>query len=648
MGRCLSVIAALLVLSPLMAHAQEAGIGAWTHTAHADVRLIAAQSAVSPDQTRLALGLEFALQPEWKIYWRSPGDAGLPPVVRWEALPAGTTVTMAWPAPRRHSEDGLETIGYQDRVVFPLTVERTAQAEAVTLSGQVNFLICANICVPAQADVGLGVPLGQGGAPPATSQARLLSQFTAQVPGPHSGLSLLRASLGDDHQLTVVVRAEHPFDHAPDALVEGASNGVTGFKVGGLEVGGLLSGPPLGATLRDGGREAEITVALTTPIPPGTPLTLTVIDAGRGLETVIRPLAGNPSSLMAIIGLALLGGFILNFMPCVLPVLSLKLFGLVNEPNHRRPVAVATAAGMVATFLALAGVLVGLKAAGVAVGWGIQFQQPVFLAVMITLLGLFTANLWGLFEFRLPGFIGDVASQQPTKPTSLWGHAASGVLVTLLATPCSAPFLGTAVGFALARGPGEILLVFACLGLGMAAPYGLLAVSPGLIGWLPRPGRWMLTFKKVMAVSMAATALWLGWILATQLGVFSWIAPEEDRIGWQRFDPILLEKAHTQVIFVDVTADWCLTCKVNKAAVLHNPSLIAVLSAPAVLALKADWTSPDAGIAAYLASFGRYGIPFNVIYGPRAPQGIVLPEILTEASVTAALKAARSEATSSP
>ncbi len=230
---------------------------------------------------------------------------------------------------------------------------------------------------------------------------------------------------------------------------------------------------------------------------------------------------------------------------------------------------------------------------------------------------------------------------------TMLGHFLSGAFATLLATPCSAPFLGTAVGFALARGPGEIAAIFAVLGLGMALPYLALAAWPDAARRLPRPGPWMLTVKKLMGVALAGTALWLGTILATQTGLLA-AAPErqadEAAIAWVPFsrDAVAREVAAGKVVFVDVTADWCITCKVNKAAVVDRGAVARRLGGEEVVAMRADWTRPDDAIARYLASFGRYGIPFNAVYGPGAPQGIALSELLTESEVLAALdKAAR-------
>jgi suppressor for copper-sensitivity B len=348
----------------------------------------------------------------------------------------------------------------------------------------------------------------------------------------------------------------------------------------------------------------------------------------------------------------------------------------------------------------LAAALVALKLGGATVGWGIQFQQPAFLIFMALVLTLFTANLWGWLEFRLPGRVAAAAggpARAPDEETAL-GAFLSGAFATLLATPCSAPFVGAAVGFALARGPLEIVAVFLTLGLGLALPYLAVALFPAIAAHLPRPGRWMLHLRAVLGAALLVTAAWLLSVLDAQMGAAAsgataglllillallWsmhdaegvrrgislagaavlvgltfltplrfvrdagptaVSSDKELVGpWRKFDlaaiGTLVEQGH--VVFVDVTADWCITCQVNKAAVLARGDVAQHLAEGNVVPMRADWTRPDAAIAHYLASFGRYGIPFNVVYGPRAREGIPLPELLTSEAVLAALDKAQ-------
>ena len=672
----------------------------WARTDQTELRLVSAVAGVG-DERDLRLGLHIRLAPGWKTYWRSPGAAGFPVTVDWSGSRNLAAAEMSWPAPHRFSLFGLDTFGYADEVVFPIALRPERPGEPVALAARVDYLVCQEICIPYQTTLGLDLPAG-----PATPSEylQLIDRFAARVPGDGAaqGLALERVSAADGPpaRLEVVARSTFPFAD-PDLFVEGPP--------------GLYFAAPKVA-FGDGGRVARLSIAVTADpdAPPlvGSRLTLTLVDEApggvRGLERAVTPQAGPPAAaLSSVLLLALLGGLILNLMPCVLPVLSLKLLGVVGHgggPGRAVRVSfLASAAGVLFSFLALAGALAGLKAAGVTIGWGIQFQQPLFLIAMTLLLTLFACNLWGWFEVPLPGWLGDLALLAPPAGDGprhgLAGHFMTGALATLLATPCSAPFVGTAIGFALARGTGEIFAVFAALGLGLALPYLAVAAAPSLATWLPRPGRWMATLRRVLGLALAGTAVWLLTVLAAQLdaaaaylvgglmlaaagalwarrrlppglrlaspaavGLFAlaaflapgqmlprdagWPAATEaaapDGI-WQPFDePRIAQLVQAgKLVFVDVTADWCITCQVNKKLVLEAGETARRLAASDLVAMRADWTRPDERIAAYLASFGRYGIPFDAVYGPGAPAGLALPELLSERAVLDALAAAR-------
>ena len=377
--------------------------------------------------------------------------------------------------------------------------------------------------------------------------------------------------------------------------------------------------------------------------------------------------------------LGLLGGFVLNAMPCVLPILSLKVFGLVRAASqttaHVRAGALATAGGILISFWALAGAAVAAKAAGAAVGWGIQFQQPGFVAFLAVVVLFFTLNLWGLFEIQLPSRLMSAAERQGTGE-GLAGHFASGLFATLMATPCSAPFLGTALSFALAQSAATIFAIFTAVGAGLALPYLALAAAPRVARYLPRPGAWMDTLRGAMGFLLSGAVVWLLYVLAAQiaperLATFQvallavalalWLAHRappasagrragwalallvaggavvltarapraESRaaagpasassIPWRPFDRAEAERLAAEegrLVFLDITADWCVTCKVNEKLVLHTPEVVAAFERHDVVAMKADWTNRDDGIARFLAEHGRYGIPFYLLYRP--------------------------------
>jgi suppressor for copper-sensitivity B len=677
---------------------------AWDQTDFTEVRLIAGSDAVGEGET-VRLGLQFRLEPGWKIYWRSPGDAGSPPVLRYDGSSNLAAADMSWPAPLRFFEAGeLETVGYLDATVFPLVVRLERPGEALSVRAVVDYQACETICIPFTANLALDLPAGPTRANPFT---QMIDRYAAKVPGAPEGAGIAIEAVGvrgapPDQVLQIKVRSETGFE-SPELFVEGPPEYRFPASTSALSADSL-SAELLVPVQARGGRDlmgAEITVTLaddaravvfTVPVAPVAPVGAAAAAADHGWWV-----------LASVLGVALLGGLILNLMPCVLPVLSIKLLGVISHGGgDRRQVTasfLASAAGIVVSFLALAAGAVVLKLGGSMVGWGMQFQEPLFLVFLAVVLVLFACNLMGFYEFRMPAWVGGLAMRGvhdgdgPTLGGSFW----TGALATLLATPCSAPFLGTAVGFALSRGPGEIFTVFAALGLGMAAPYLVVAAAPGLATRLPRPGPWMVWVRRTMGLALAATAIWLLWVISAQSGLggalvlavvlmaiasllwlmgvrwqgarqagaaaaavaglsaFAFLVPGQfapppsdglvhaaASTAWRPFDQdgIASLVAAGQVVFVDVTADWCVTCKVNKSLVLQTAEITQRLEDPAVVAMRADWTTPDPAIANYLTSFGRYGIPFNVVYGPGAPDGLVLSELLSKSEVLRALETA--------
>jgi suppressor for copper-sensitivity B len=672
----------------------------WSRTDVTQVRLIAARTAVG-EAAEVRAGLQFQLEPGWKIYWRSPGDSGSPPKPDFSRSKNVADVEMRWPAPQRFFElADLQTIGYLDEAVFPLTVRVERPGEPVSLRATVDYQACEKICIPFSAELSLELPAGE--AMP-TGFSQLIERYEERVPrdGGLAGIEVLSAGvIGAAGAQFVEVALKSPVAFgASEMFVEAPIE----FRIPAGETSLAANGTEL--TLR-APVEARGDRDLT-----GERITITVVSGDRSIEIPITAglvapgaRAAAPVSLLLMLAIALLGGLILNLMPCVLPVLSLKLLGAIGHGGgERRQVSlsfVAAAAGIVTSFLVLAAGAVAVKLAGGAVGWGIQFQQPLFLVFLILVLSLFAYNLFGLYEVGLPGWLGDVGlhtGEEAVASGGVAGHFITGAFATLLATPCSAPFLGTAVGFALSRGSFEIFAIFAALGVGMSMPYLAVAVFPGLATRLPRPGRWMLWLRTLMGVALAGTAVWLITVLAAGSGMVAavtvaglmvlivpliWLmrsgrarrsaglaslavlavatfaaplvletrpnvsaASDVDMataLEWHDFDLAAIDQAVAagKLVFVDVTADWCVTCKVNKRLVLDNAPVRDRLLADDVICMRADWTRPSNSIAAYLASFGRYGIPFNAVYGPGARDGLVLSELLSAVSVLSAIETA--------
>ncbi len=667
--------------------AQASATGPWAVHELARARLISAVTATGSSET-LPLGIEVAVKPGWKTYWRSPGDAGLPPAITLADQPGVVGAALRYPAPLRFSLFGLETFGYQDTVIFPVTLTLAQPGQALALRPRLDLLVCEDICVPVSLDLALDLPAG---AATPSDQAQILARWAAQVPVSPAAAGLHLAQLASDGAAIIARMTSETGLIAPDILIEAPQ--------------GWSFGPPQ-IRFSDNDRRATLTLPITQRPEPqagleGVAVTATLLDGRRAAETstVVAPAASEPTGVTAwglMLLTALAGGLILNVMPCVLPVLSLKLLGAARLGAGGRAMVrlgfLASAAGIITAFLLLGGALAGLKLAGVAVGWGIQFQQPLFLTAMVAVLTLFGGSLLGLMTITLPS--GLMTRLGLAGGRGLGGQFLTGMFATLLATPCSAPLVGTAVGFALARGTGEILAIFAVLGLGLALPYLAVAAYPSAARLLPRPGRWLGWIKAGLGLALLGTGAWLLMVLAAQssarvalaigglmlcvlalqaatlrrhglrgwnraggvlaiLGAFALVltAPASmpspaaslaTGTRWQPFDRARIAPlvAEGQVVLVEVTADWCVTCIVNERGVLRRESVQQALAGPGITPMLADWTRPDAAILAYLADHGRYGIPFTAVYGPGAPQGLLLPELLTVQGLLDALQQA--------
>ncbi|CCD85160.1 putative suppressor for copper-sensitivity B; putative protein-disulfide reductase [Bradyrhizobium sp. ORS 285] len=664
-------------------------VGASRPQPNLDTRLLVGDVARADSGAATAwAGLDVRLGAGWHTYWRSPGDAGAPPEFDWSGSRNVAEVTVEWPAPRRFSEQDIDTFGYDEHVMFPLRVQLRDRAAPAHLTLKAVLFVCSIICTQQETQLEADIP-AMSRQP---NDQALIDEWRQSVPRATAvGLSIsaLRIDRQPKPELRLEARATPPL-RAPDVFIDG-SDAVSGGRaqVSRISDGEVTISVPLQGLDQAGPRQR---------------LRVTLVDGDRSIEAtlpvdadvVARPGAAasrtGAASIWTILAVALLGGFILNFMPCVFPVLSLKLVSLIeHDPAHApspRPAFLATAAGIVASFVTLAIVLSALKAAGAQVGWGLQFQQPAFLIPMILVLAAFGANLLGLFEIKLPWWIAGRLSGATGRRT-VAGHTINGFVMTLLATPCSAPFVGTAVAFALSQAAPQILLVFATLGIGMAAPYLLLAAAPRLARLFPRPGRWMLKLRAVAALAMIATALWLltvladisGTVTATVLAAALLVTglilaalrfplrralagaglavpiglaliaathvtqppgvSQSTAIDWQPLVPadIAAEVRSGHTVFVDIGASWCVTCKVNETFVIDSAAVRSRLASD-VIAVRADWTSPSDAIASYLRSFDRYGLPFNVVFGPGAPSGIVLPELLTPQIVLDAINTA--------
>ncbi|MXV28417.1 protein-disulfide reductase [Aeromonas veronii] len=636
---------------------------------HARVRLQADRSTA--DQTRILLDVE--LESGWKTYWHSPGEGGIAPQILWDE-PVGD-FQWRWPVPRNFEVAGLSTQGYQGNVTFPLSLNYPA---GQPLKGTLRLSTCSNVCILTDFPFTLAVD-GQAPADFDFAWAKAMSTLPQQLPAE------TRVELGYQHN-QLQLRAERAEGWQSPALFIDALEGAE-FGKPALEVKGntLIARVPV-----SDGWQGD------APDLRGQSLGLLLTSgeqAWQGKGTIGAPLAlpNQSHSLFWLLGAALLGGLILNLMPCVLPVLALKL-GTVLQHQEReqgtvRKQFLAASAGIITSFWVLAAMSSLLRATQGAVGWGIQFQSAGFIGLMVLVTLLFCANLLGLFEIRLPSALSTRLAT--SGGNGLGGHFLQGSFATLLATPCSAPFLGTAVAFALAAPLGQLWLIFTALGIGMSLPWLLVAALPRLALWLPKPGRWMNHLRILLGLMMLGSSLWLtslldnhlgsyatGWLMVAMLlalligiiwrygirgftlaialaaligsplllsGAFSAQGSASvDKVVWQPLSERAITDALAQNkrVFIDVTADWCVTCKANKYNVLLRDEVQTALSAPDVVALRGDWSKPDETIAAFLRLRGAAAVPFNQVYGPGLPQGETLSPLLDKADLLTLLNQA--------
>ncbi len=598
------------------------------------VRLVSAANA--PDNGALRLALEFQLQPGWHIYWSNPGDAGFPPAI----TPAGpvTVSLFRFPPPALLNQGPVTAYVLSGHVLLPFTASHVGSS----LEATANWLVCSDVCVPEHAAFTLSLTGGS------SAEAGLFAP-------PQIVASPFPASIAPDGTLSVAgptrmqVAAAHFFPASPGMLVNAAPQQLA-FTPTGLTLGlNLLPG---------GAQKLSGLLELTDK---------TGVTQALALRPLLAPAATHPPYLL----LAFLGGLILNLMPCVFPILAMKaavLARLGGAPGKIRHEAFGYTAGVLVAMLILAGLLLVLRAAGVAAGWGFQFQSPVFVALTGWVIFAVALNLAGVFSISAPAAVGRIPAQH---------SVLAGMLAVLVATPCTAPFMGGAVAAALTAPALSALGIFFALGLGMALPFLLLAFVPRMAAWLPRPGRWMLWLQRALSMPMGATCLWLAWVLYRQTGAQGLAVLAAGALvlllafTLKRFRPlgfaclVLLPLLHTDAgantltlpgaatysaprlaslraagtpVFIDLTAAWCVTCLVNEATTLKNAGVQEAFGAQHVALLVGDWTNKDPAITALLAANHRDGVPLYLYYPPGAAEPVLLPQILDPGIVEAAIR----------
>ena len=669
---------------------------------HVTASLVATEASVQSGRP-ITVAIRLEHEAHWHTYWLNPGT-GYPTSIAWQLPPGWTAGEIQWPSPRiiRDSKGNITGNGYEGVTYLPITLTPPVDlkpGESVALSAQVDWLMCADVCIPGDARVALTLPIRAEPPTPATGHGAEAAARLHSLPDTGPGWAITATRSGALTTLRLTVGAEAPVKD-PANLWFFAADGFIQYDKPQNVRRGAAGEILLDLPISDSADQtiARLTGVLTSSgswlaggALPGLRIDVPLVAAAippSALSANATPAAS--TSLLGTLALAFVGGLILNLMPCVFPVLGIKILGFVNQSgNNRRLITlhgVAFTVGVLLSFWALAGALAVLRAGGDQLGWGFQLQSPAFVFALAGVMLVFALSMSGVFEFGL-GATGVGANLQMKDGYS--GSFFTGVLATVVATPCSAPFLAPALGAALALPTAESFVVFTAIALGLSVPYLLLSIFPQAVKVLPRPGAWMETFKQAMAFPLYATVGYLVWVLAGQttesgllmtllgltviamaawlygryhapgstggrmrfgligglalLTVGGWLgwprAAAPTDLVWEAWSPerVAELRAQGRTIYVDFTARWCATCQTNKKVVFSSAEVLATFADRNVVALKADWTNQDARITAELAKWNRSAIPFNLVYRADRPEPQVLPELLTPQIVLDAL-----------
>ncbi len=672
---------------------------------HVKIRILAERGEIKPGED-LWIGIEQSIDPHWHTYWQNPGDSGAAPTIKWN-LPEGFSMSeIHWPTPQKIAYPPLMNYGYENNVILlqKLSAPKTLPEGEINLSANIEILVCQDVCIPEYGSYNLTLNGPELGA--AEANTIYLNAARTKLPQKVNWTSNFKETPAG---FSLLITPSNPtfFDNLTPDMVE----------LFPLDWGLVDNAAPATVSFQD--NQIVITQKRGTRGLEDIKTATLVITRGKGVNRLSYeiqsqhnyiPAAETPTtpqdspapstniSLLSALTLALLGGLILNLMPCVFPVLALKALSLVKiaekHPNQAKIHGLSYTAGIILSFLVIAGILIGLQSTGAGLGWGFHLQNPLIVGTLAYLLFFIGLNLFGFFEFGNSFMnVGGTLTQGHGYKSSFF----TGVLATLVATPCTAPFMAAAIGYALTQPPHINLSIFAALGLGLALPYLILSFSPKLERALPKPGPWMNTFKQFMAFPMFLSAAWLIWVLSQQSGSTAvlhiligmvlitfalWIIHhlKHHQKLWLRIlaifavigaflllDVAPLQKAETEQptetswiqtysaetletalkttnpVFVEMTAAWCITCKVNHATSINIDATKKLFAEQNVQYLLGDWTNQDAEITKYLNNYGRNGVPIYVFYGQpnetgQRPEPMVLPQVLTPGIIKNAIK----------
>ena len=594
-------------------------------------------------------GIKLLLNEGWKTYWKNPGEAGASISANWVDNSGILETEILFPFPKKYLDHGVTTIGYDKKVVFPVLIKLEPEQKEINKELVINYLICKEICIPLTEKLNVNFSIDDSSAIKFDDQ---ISQYLKKIPKIDSGIFQIDEIIKvNEKKIQILFKFGDYFRNNYEMFSFSKDSNSR------LEL--VQTHERLSAFIDFDENINEIK----------TPILISISD-GKNLEEIQinKEDIKTKSSLIYFLLLAFIGGLILNFMPCVLPVLSLKLYSLVkiseSQANNIRKYSFASFLGIIFSFILLSLIIILFKVIGTDLGWGFQFQNFGFLLFVSCIIFIFCINLLGFFEILLPSTLSNKLNSYASEQ-SFRSYFLSGVFSTLMATPCSAPFLGTAIGFSITSSYQNIIIIFIFISFGFALPYIISSVRPSLVSILPKPGKWMENFKLILGLILLIT---FGWFLSLMnfnaftiitltfiillyfiflkrnqfsiitsvvcLTIISYflIPSSKDSLVWEKFDETLLNKQieNGDLILLDFTASWCVTCQVNKITTLDSKKLKDFIIQNNVKIMRGDWSKRDKDILEFISKYGRFGIPVNIVFGPRDGKGVILPEILSK------------------
>ncbi len=644
----------------------------WSHAEVSKVRLISPFTN-NNNQDEFILGLQYKMDPGWKTYWKSPGDGGFAQDLLWEKSTNINNIEIEWPKPKSFEILDLDTIGYEDEVIFPLVVNIKDKSKITNIDMSINYLVCKDICIPGIARIFLDIPAGKAKT---TEHYHLIEKTKSSLPQTSLVLSFINnfdsKAYKKDNNILLEVKAEtskyfqnpNIFIHTPFGLP--IDEYVIDYS---LENKSLIASFNFDSNLFTE-EIFDIEVLLTDKNHNflfNNEVKLEKFNQNKFFE----------KKFYIYLLISFLGGLILNIMPCVLPILSIKLMSIItNDHQKARSSFLITSFGIISSFILLGLSFLFLQSLNIPVSWGMQFQQPYFLMIITSIIFLFMMNLFNQFEFQIPNFVNRIHFIKDSS-NSYSKDFFNGFFATILATPCSAPFVGTAITAAFTQHSVLSISIFFFMGFGMSVPYIAIALFPKLITFLPKPGKWMQYVKYFLGFLLLLTTVWLSNILLNffnyyflisiflllliliylrkvqffknsfsvmilliffSLPLFDIFQQQQDKQtdqNWLNFNFINIDELiiDNNIVFIDITADWCATCQYNKINVLNKKEVKDIFKKNNIILVRGDWTKPNEKINEFLNKYNRFGIPFNAFYSKKFNEGILLSELLSEKEI---------------